>query len=556
MLGIDEPHSGHLGDAGHDEGMEGRTEVPEPLIERVRAWIAADPDPVTAGYLTELLERAGGDRDATAELADRFGDRLHFGTAGLRGPMAAGPASMNRVTVRLAAAGLGAYLPDGSSVVIGFDGRRSSDVFAIDTARVLLALGHRVLRFPKSVPTPLLAFASRHFGSAGVMITASHNPKDDNGMKVYLDDGAQLIPPADAQIEMRIGLAMERLSPSWPELAAESDVEVVGPDVVEAYLTGASRAVALRSTSDARARLRIVHTAMHGVGTELAIKLLRRAGFSDVRSVPQQADPDPDFPTVAFPNPEEPGALDLALALAREAHADLVLANDPDADRLAVGVPTKIGEWRVLRGDEVGWLLADHLQPTRVATTIVSSSLLRAMAVDRGWTYAETLTGFKWLARTGAQFAYEEALGYAMCDFIPDKDGLTAALAMADLAACASPVDRLAEIEARYGRYATGQLTVRQDIPALMARARSVPHPTELAGAAVARWRDLKNGEPGLPPSDVVIVELTLGETPAGRVIVRPSGTEPKAKVYLEAIAPHLSLAALESGVEAWLRLG
>ena len=539
-----------------NDGQNADVETPDSFARR---WMAADPDPVTRAELGGLL--AVGDRIA---LQARFGARLRFGTAGLRGPLGAGPNRMNRLTVRAAAVGLAVYLKPASTVIVGYDGRTNSEVFSWDVARVLRAAGHRALRFSKLGPTPLLAFAVLHFeADAGVMITASHNPRQDNGMKVYLGDGAQLAPPTDLEIEALMGTALEAIIGEAPgarldrlALAPSSEVESLGSEVAEAYVMGALSRVRLTAAPDARARLRIVHTAMHGVGTELAVELLRKAGFTDVHSVAAQADPDPAFPTVAFPNPEEPGALDLAIALARSVDADLLLANDPDADRLAVGVPDGQveGGWQILRGDEVGWLLAEHLNPPSAATTVVSSSLLRAMAADRGWSYRETLTGFKWLARTGAAFAYEEALGYAVCDLVRDKDGLTAALVFADLAAGASPLDRLAAIEDRYGRHETAQINVRDDIVGLMRRARRTA-PTSLAGIPVFRVADLEHGDGSLPPSDVVIVELGTESRPVGRVVIRPSGTEPKAKIYLEAIEPGLTLETLRGAVEAWLEL-
>ena len=547
----------------------------ESLETYAQRWLAADPDPVTRAELTALLDHpVHADRN---ELIDRFGSRLTFGTAGLRGALGAGPNRMNRLTVRAAAAGLGAFLDPRSTVVIGFDGRTNSEAFATDVAGMLAAAGHRALRFAKLGPTPLLAFAVRHLGAdAGVMITASHNPPQDNGVKVYLSDGAQLVAPDDDAIEAHIGAALDRLEWLGRDLDEQlhthemnsvqmHPVELVGGDVAEAYLTAILAAVPLQSDPSRRARLRIVHTAMHGVATELALELLRRAGFTDVHSVPEQARPDPDFPTVAFPNPEEPGALDLALSAGNRALADVILANDPDADRLAVIVRAPADDpfgaalhgWRALHGNHVGWLLADHLSPPSVATTIVSSTLLRAMAQDRGWRYTETLTGFKWLARTGASFAYEEALGYGVTDVVHDKDGLSAALAFADLCAFGSPLQRLAAIEARYGRRRMGTTNVRDNVAELMAAARRSPHPETLAGQPVRCVTDLLSvdgglGVTGLPSSDVVIVELGPPDREVARVVVRPSGTEPKAKIYFET-NDELPMEALVDDVMRWL---
>src|SRR5680860_586350 len=383
------------------------------LIARARSWAAEDPDPETERELSDLIARTEADRELSdvADLADRFAGRLEFGTAGLRGALGAGSNRMNRVVVIRAAAGLAAYLKRdraSASVVIGYDARHNSEVFANDTAAVMVGAGHTAHVLPRPLPTPVLAFAVRELGcGAGVMITASHNPPQDNGYKVYLGDGSQIVPPADADISAEIdavgALSQVPMGARWQHLDDE---------VVDAYLSRVSALV----SSDGPRELVTVYTPLHGVGGESVVEVLQRAGFSSPHVAPAQAEPDPDFPTVAFPNPEEPGAMDLSMELAAEVSADIVLANDPDADRCAVAVPSADG-WRMLRGDEVGALLADFLLRQGVrgiyATSIVSSSLLAKLAAAHGQEYRETLTGFKWLGRIdGLAFGYEEALGY------------------------------------------------------------------------------------------------------------------------------------------------
>ncbi|HEV7203994.1 MAG TPA: phospho-sugar mutase [Jatrophihabitans sp.] len=521
------------------------------LHGQVRRWIADEVDPIAAAELEALLDE-GDD----VELADRFAGPLTFGTAGLRGPLRAGPNGMNRAVVRRAAAGLAAWLLEhghaGRAVVVGFDARHGSTDFARDSAAIFAAAGFDARRMPRVLPTPVLAFAVQHLGAAaGVMVTASHNPPQDNGYKVYADDGAQIVPPTDVEIEHAI-----RAVPSTRDIALdESGVRVLGDELVTAYVEAVTALV-----GDGPRELRIVHTAMHGVGTETVLAVLGRAGFSDVIPVPQQEQPDPDFPTVSFPNPEEPGALDLAFALARERHADIVIANDPDADRCAVAVPLGDGGWRMLRGDEVGVLLGDALLREGVrgtyATTIVSSSMLGALAASHGVGYAETLTGFKWISRAAPDlvFGYEEALGYAVApDLVRDKDGVSAALRIAHLAAGlkaagSSLLHRLDELAAEHGRYATEQVSVRVDdlsiIAATMQRLRESP-PTELLGRPVT-------AEDLLPATDGLRWRVD-----GGRVVVRPSGTEPKLKAYLEVVEPSGSaeraaatIAALRAEVE------
>ena len=510
------------------------------LLEAARAWAAEDPDEQTRAELEAVV--AAADRGEETDLADRFAGTLEFGTAGLRGALGAGPNRMNRVVVTRAAAGLAAYLQDtghrGGSVVIGFDARYNSDVFARDTAEIMTGAGFKALVMPRTLPTPLLAYAIRELGcAAGVMVTASHNPPQDNGYKVYLGDGSQIVPPADIEIAARIA-AVGAIA----DLPRGSAGTVVGEDIVDNYLdTAASLA------EDGPRDLRIVYTPLHGVGGTTVAQVLETAGFDAPDIVEEQEHPDPDFPTVAFPNPEEPGAMDLAMALAARTHADIVVANDPDADRCAVAVPDAHG-WRMLRGDEVGALLAHHLigrgRTGTYANSIVSSSLLGKMAAAAGQPHEETLTGFKWIGRVeGLAFGYEEALGYC-CDpeHVRDKDGVSALLLVCELAAEAKAegrglTDVLDDIAHVHGLHATDQLSVRfddlSDIPATMDRLRATP-PTTLGGLAVEKVEDLSEGSAALPPTDGLRYSLSEG----ARVIVRPSGTEPKVKCYLEVVVP------------------
>ncbi len=530
------------------------------LQARVEAWISIDPDPDTVAEARALL--AAHDE---AGLRERFDDRLAFGTAGLRGPLGAGPNRMNELVVRQTAAGLADYVlsavPDAASkgVVIGYDARHKSDRFAEATAQVFAAKGMRALLFPHHVPTPVLAFSVLDLGAAvGVQVTASHNPPADNGYKVYWVDGPQIVPPLDEFIASAINAVAVSPSPVVLSALADSRIETLTDEVIDRYHQGVAGLDPHTSDAAARSSLRIVYTAMHGVGGDDLTRTMATAGFTDFVVVPEQFAPDPDFPTVAFPNPEEKGALDLALALAASVSADLILANDPDADRMAAAIPDPhcTNGWRALRGDEIGWLLADHLlsqpiSPTAarrlVCTTIVSSSLLSIMAKHYNVEYRETLTGFKWLARMALEqgqyvhiLSYEEALGYCVGSLVRDKDGISAALVMADLAAAlkasgSSMAARLAEIESRYGRFDTDQWSLRfdgadaqQKMKELMERLRS-NIPNHVAGVPVREVRDLITGSPS---ADVVILALADG----GRIIVRPSGTEPKCKVYFETV--------------------
>ena len=526
--------------------------VPHDLLERAISWRDDDPDEATRAELDAVLEAAGsGDAAAVADLTDRFVGLLEFGTAGLRGALGAGPNRMNRSVVIRAAAGLTAYLWETSPqplVVIGLDARHNSDVFAHDTAAVVVGAGGRAMVLPRPLPTPVLAFAIRHLGAdAGVMVTASHNPAQDNGYKVYLGDGSQIVPPSDAQIAAHIAEVV--LVADVPR--AGSGWTTLNDEVLEAYLEAAAAVVA----PDSARELSVVHTALHGVGSEVVVAAFARAGFSAPIVVPSQSEPDPEFPTVSFPNPEEPGAIDAALALAAKVHPDLVLANDPDADRCAVAVPDPAAAtvdnpsgWRMLRGDEVGSLLGAHILSRGVgadavcANSIVSSRLLAAMAADAGIRHEETLTGFKWISRVaGLRYGYEEALGYCVDPHhVRDKDGVSAALMLAEMAAglraqSRSLLDVLDDLSVTHGVHATNSFAVRVDdlslIDTLMSRLRQQP-PTDVGGVPVARIDDLAEGSDQLPPTDGLRYYLK----DESRVIVRPSGTEPKLKVYLEVI--------------------
>jgi len=528
--------------------------TPPGLLERAISWRDDDPDEATRAELDAVLEAAQwGDAEAGADLADRFVGMLEFGTAGLRGALGAGPNRMNRSVVIRAAAGLTAYLKETSPqplVVIGLDARHNSDVFAEDTAAVVVAAGGRAMLLPRPLPTPVLAFAIRHLGAdAGVMVTASHNPAQDNGYKVYLGDGSQIVPPSDAQIAAHI--AEVELVADVPR--ATSGWTTLNDDVLDAYLDAAAAVVVPGGARE----LSVVHTALHGVGSDVIVAAFARAGFSAPIVVPSQAEPDPEFPTVVFPNPEEPGAIDAALALAARERADLVLANDPDADRCAVAVPDPAATtpanpsgWRMLRGDEVGSLLGAHILARGVgaddvfANSIVSSRLLAAMAADAGIRHEETLTGFKWISRVvGLRYGYEEALGYCVDPHqVRDKDGVSAALMLAEMAAGLRTQDRslldvLDDLAVTHGVHATDSFAVRVDdlslIGALMSRLRK-QRPTDVGGVPVARIEDLAEGSEQLPPTDGLRYHLADDS----RVIVRPSGTEPKLKVYLEVIVP------------------
>lgn len=515
-------------------------------MDKLRAdvleWITNDPDPASRDELYRLLD---GLPDSHEELADRFSGRLTFGTAGLRGEVRAGPNGMNLAVVRAAAAGLTNWLDRNDAtgpVVIGFDARRGSTQFAEETARVVTGSGRRALVLPQPLPTPVLAHAVRHHdAAAGVMVTASHNPPADNGYKVYLGAqlagelgaGSQIVAPVDEQIEAEIG-ALGALS----DIPLGDTGEVLDRGTLDSYLAGVAAVVDPENPK----ALSIVATPMHGVGGSTLVAALEKAGFEAPTMVREQAEPDPAFPTVAFPNPEEPGATDHLIALAKSHGADIALALDPDADRCAVAIDVG-GEWRMLSGDELGVLLADHLMARGVsgtyATTIVSSSMLRSICAARGVPYAETLTGFKWIARAAADlaFGYEEAIGYCVApEHVRDKDGISAALLTCELAAGLKAQlrglhDRLDDLAAEFGHYSTGQLSVRLDDPIQIASAMSkVRHspPATLLDEPVSEITDLA------PDTDVITLRTDTGT----RVVVRPSGTEPKLKAYLEVVEP------------------
>ncbi|GIG85701.1 phospho-sugar mutase [Plantactinospora endophytica] len=513
------------------------------LRARAQTWLDDDPDPATRDELRAVLDRLPA---SAAELADRFAGPLTFGTAGLRGPLRAGPNGMNLAVVTAAAAGLVGWLAGRDApgpLVIGYDARHGSKQFAQRTARVATGAGRPAVVLPRPLPTPVLAYAVRALGAvAGVMVTASHNPPQDNGYKVYLGAelggvlgaGAQIVPPVDAEISAAIAavgpLAAVPLGPPG---------EVLGDDVVAAYV----RDVAALVAPDGARELTIAYTPLHGVGAAVLTSVFARAGFAVPGVVAEQAEPDPDFPTVSFPNPEEPGATDKLLALARSIGADLAIANDPDADRCAVAIPDRVRGWRMLHGDEVGVLLADHLVSRGgsglFATTIVSSSQLRALCEAGGRPYAETLTGFKWIVRAESgteplRYGYEEALGYCVApELVRDKDGISAALLFAELAATLKArgrtvADRLDELAGTLGVYLTDQLAVRVDdlreIENTMTYIRTKT-PTTLLDEPVTSVEDLA------PAADVLILR-----TGSARVVVRPSGTEPKLKAYLEVL--------------------
>ena len=518
-----------------DRGGEATPHGPE-------EWLADDPDPTTRAELKRLIDAAAaGETAAREELADAFRGPLEFGTAGLRGRMGPGPHRMNRVTVSRAAAGIAAYLlarHEHPAAVIGFDARHHSATFARDCAEILAGAGVRALVLPSALPTPVLAYAVRDLGAeAGLMVTASHNPAQDNGLKVYLGDGRQIVPPADADIAALIAavgpVAM---------LARSDDHVTLGDDVVDDYVAQAAQVPQRDTPRDVVS----LHTAMHGVGAAVLQDAAVRSGFPAPFAVAEQHDPDPDFPTVPFPNPEEPGALDLAIAEGHRLHVDVIVATDPDADRCALVTPTRQGVWIALSGDETGailgwWLLRRGGFAGSMAASLVSSTLLGRIAEDAGVPYATTLTGFKWISRVpDLGYGYEEALGYCVDPrHVADKDGITAALLALELVASLKAEGRtvfdvLDELAMRHGVHATRQVSLRlptpESIAAAVTRMRADP-PTDLGGLPVEAIIDLADGADGLPPTDGIMLRL-----PGARVIVRPSGTEPKVKCYLEVV--------------------
>ena len=542
------------------------------LFDAALAWAAQDPDQETRAELLALIE--AGD---AAAIQSRMGARLDFGTAGLRGELGAGPNRMNRVLVAQAAAGIRDYVNEhfknDASVVIGFDGRINSAIFARDSAEIFAAAGISTMLFDGVVPTPVLAFAGKHLNaSAAIMVTASHNPPRDNGYKVYLggsNGGSQIISPTDGEIASKIRAIAE--SQTFDEIPKSNNFEIIGDEIRQAYVAETASLTGEIENGDA---LKIVYTAMRGVGWRVTQDLFTAVGLAEPFTVDAQLLPDGNFPTVAFPNPEEPGAMDLAFAKAREVGADLILANDPDADRLAIGVPddSTAEGWRRLTGDEIGLLLGHHIAKRAVAEgrtgtlacSIVSSSALSKVAAHFGLGYRETLTGFKWISKVpNLIFGYEEALGYCVDpQRTPDKDGISASL-IATALACELAAEgktitsHLAELGDLYGHYATGQISIRVTdlsvIANIMNNLRSNP-PATIDGVAAA-FTDLSIGTADLGPTDGLRFDLADGR----RVIVRPSGTEPKLKCYLQAIgeskeAATTALASLNDAMKALLK--
>lgn len=529
------------------------------LQEQVSAWIAQDPDEATRRELTELLSLAEDESTALAELENAFHAPLEFGTAGLRGKLGAGPNRMNRVVVQQTAAGLAQYLlakgHAGESIVIGYDARFNSEIFAQDTADIFAAAGFTAYIFEHVVPTPVLAFAIRELKTcAGVMVTASHNPPQDNGYKVYLGDGRQIVSPADKDISAQI-----RKINDVSEVAKKRNFIIVDSSVEERYIASLAQVVnAGPTTPQQRSDVVSVYTAMHGVGWNSVHEATLNCDFKIPNPVMEQRDPDPLFPTVVFPNPEEKGALDLAVAQATALQADVLLANDPDADRLAVSLPLADGSWKILHGDQVGCLLAwwviERARRSGVklqgamASSIVSSMLLEPMARDAGLEYARTLTGFKWVSRVpNLIYGYEEALGYCVNpNYVGDKDGVSALTLFLELVAALKDEDRtcwdvLDELATKFGLHSSDQVSVKVSdlalLPNIMNTLRKSP-PSELGGMKVNAIHDLLIGYEGLPPTDGVILMLAGNEKISqARVIVRPSGTEPKIKCYLEVVS-------------------
>jgi phosphomannomutase len=550
------------------------------VMAAAEAWITGDPDPQTRAELRALID--AGDVQAVAA---RMGEGLAFGTAGIRGEVGAGSGRMNRAVVIRTTAGLASYLaserPDRGPIVVGYDGRPTSRTFAEDVVGVLAAAGFKVRYFDHPVPTPLVAYTGRRLGAtASIVITASHNPPQDNGYKVYDANAAQIVPPVDSGIAAEIKLAPQAVQVPRVENVLETGhdaVAVVGLDLEDDYLADLT---AIRHPAPAGSAMRIVYTPLHGVGRDLMVRAFRNAGFRDVHVVPEQAEPDGRFPTVAFPNPEEPGALDLAKSLADAEQADLILANDPDADRLAVCVPDPTGGWRALSGNQTGILLADYVLSTDhgaeqpiVASSIVSSPMLGPVAEAYGARWERTLTGFKWICNAALDleamgeghfvFGYEEALGYTVGRVVRDKDGIGAAVWFADLVAHLrtegeSVLDRLEALYRRHGLWVSTQKAVirpgpvgRDEIAAAMERLRD-RRPETLGGRQVRAVTDYRDGAEGRPrwlgEQALVVFSLEGGS----RVLVRPSGTEPKLKIYVDAageLAPGAALAEAEAAL-------
>ena len=511
------------------------------LVGEVQAWIADDPDPITASQLQQWL-----DTNNESELRTSFNGFLQFGTAGLRGPIRPGPSGMNRAVVGRTAAGIVAYMEERNltSVVIGRDARYGSEDYTFETAAIMSGAGMKVFVLPRPLPTPVLAFATNELGcDVGIMVTASHNPPQDNGYKVYLGGtvdgieyrGSQIVSPTDVSIARKIDAIT-----SLKELPRGKVWTVLGEEIIEKYIECTASLATTPGT------LKIVYTAMHGVGTETLQRVFHKAGYPSPILVAAQAAPNPDFPTVAFPNPEEPGAIDLALETAKTFDADLVIANDPDADRCAAAVKDPVTGWRMLRGDELGAILGESIARKSsdgiFANSIVSSSILKKIAGHYNLDFKETLTGFKWLAKVkDLTFGYEEALGYAVdAKTVNDKDGISAAITVAqiatDLAADGKTLlDLLDEIWSRHGYHATEQISIRlsdlSKVDVILGGLRANP-PQIIAGRAVTSIDDLATPTDGLPPTDGLRIWLDGGV----RIIIRPSGTEAKMKCYIEVI--------------------
>jgi phosphomannomutase len=516
----------------------------ESLIQQARSWIDQDPDAETVAELEKLISESD-----EAGLLDRFGQRIGFGTAGLRGLLGAGPNRMNRVLVAQAAAGIAKYLKenfDDPSVVIGYDARKNSDIFAKDSAQIFAGYGVRAHLFPELAATPLVAYAVRNLGaSAGVMVTASHNPPGDNGYKVYDFSGSQIVSPMDLEIAKHIDEFAK--SSSVASLARSDSFEEVASSVRSGYLQSVSGLLNKHST---RKDIKIVYSAMHGVGASFIQEIFRLSGLAEPAQVLSQQEPDGSFPTVVFPNPEEPGAMDESMSTAASQQADLVLVNDPDADRLAVAFKNSDGSYQQLTGDQLGLILGEEMaarasregRSGSLACSIVSSSALGKVAEHYGFGFEQTLTGFKWVSRVpNLIFGYEEALGYCV-DWgqVRDKDGLSAALIVADIASALAKQgytlgDQLEKLMQRYGYFSTGQISIRVTdltvIADLMKKLRTNP-PEQIAGVD-AVFEDMNQGSGSLPATDALRFKLHDGRT----VIVRPSGTEPKLKCYLQAVS-------------------
>lgn len=516
------------------------------LYTTAQHWLAQDPDAETRAELQGLLSQAqAGDVAAQKTLAARFDGRLQFGTAGLRGRLQAGSMGMNRVLVAQAAGGLAEYLKgydSQPSIVLGYDGRKNSDVFARDTAEIMAGAGIKTYLLPRKLPTPVLAYAIKYFDTtAGVMVTASHNPPEDNGYKVYLgkaNGGGQIVSPADVDIAKLIDKVA---AGDIRDLPRSQDYTVLDDEIVDAYIAKTASIV-----KEPQVDINYVYTAMHGVGYEVLSKTLAKAGLPQPHIVAEQVWADGTFPTVNFPNPEEKGALDLAIKVAKEKNAEFIIANDPDADRLAVAVPDAQGNWKALHGNVIGCFLGWHLAKQYhaegkqgiLACSLVSSPALAEIAKKYGFQSEETLTGFKYIGKVdGLLFGFEEALGYLVDpDKVRDKDGISAAVMFLDLVRSLKKqgktlADYANDFTAEFGAYVSGQISIRvnelPDIGKMMTALRNEP-PAEVGGFKVAQFIDHTKTDRA---SDILVFVLENGS----RLIVRPSGTEPKVKFYLDA---------------------